>query len=79
MSGAQGHRDGAPVRWVEPRWQYRDGRVVCFDHMQKAFVHGANPKHFTKLGGTPVCILCEKEQRNTVIYKYQEVKEEEAK
>jgi len=50
--------------------------VVCFDHMDKAFKHGANPKHFTKLPDTPLCILCEKERVNTVIYSYQQVKEE---
>lgn len=74
MTGAQEH-----PRWTEPRYRYRDGRVVCFDHMERAFKHGANPKHFAKVEGTPLCDLCEREARNTVIYKYQEVKEEEAK
>lgn len=46
-------------KWVEPRWEYRDGRVVCFDHLQRAYTHGANPKHFTKVAGTPPCALCE--------------------
>jgi hypothetical protein len=66
-------------RWEEPRYRYRDGRVVCFDHMDKAFKHGANPKHFIKVEGTPLCDLCEREARNTVIYKYVETREEEAK
>ena len=76
MREAKGHQNGAPVRWVEPRWRYRDGRVVCFDHMDKAFRHGANPKHFTKLADTQLCVLCEKERVNTVIYRYEQVKED---
>jgi hypothetical protein len=27
--------------------------------MEKAYRHGANPKHFAKVSGTPVCIVCE--------------------
>ena len=46
--------------WSEPRWEYRDGRVVCFDHMERAFRHGANPRHFSKVEGTPPCDLCER-------------------
>ena len=62
--------------WSEPRWEYRDGRVVCFDHMEKAFTFGASPRHFKKLDGTPLCVLCER--IDTAEYRA-EIKQEEGK
>ena len=63
--------------WSEPRWEYRDGRVVCFDHMEKAFTFGASPRHFKKLEGTPLCVLCERERINTVLFRAEYIKEED--